>query len=92
MVSKVTLSLSDKASENLIKWSKTLGLTQNEFASLCFETVNIKHQGIVLAAKKIKEEKKSRNIRKQDLSQHLQQLSAKQIEVLLQKAANKRKN
>jgi len=50
MVSKVTLSLSDKASENLIKWSKTLGLTQNEFASLCFETVNIKHQGIVLCS------------------------------------------
>jgi len=92
MGKEITLLLSDKAAENLKNLSKTLNISHNEFASLCFEYVDIKHQGISAAAAKIKQKKDSPKVAKKDLSKHLKKLSAEQIELLLRKAAQKNKN
>jgi hypothetical protein len=88
----IQLQLSNKAFDNLKKLSKQLGISCDEFATLCFEYVDIKHRGIADAAKKITDKNKKEALDKKDLSQHLQQLSAEQIELLLNKAAQKKKN
>jgi DNA-binding MarR family transcriptional regulator len=89
---QVNLQLSGKASARVAKLSKQLGLSCDDFASLCFEYVDIKHQGIVCAANKLREQKAQSAIHKKDLSKHLKQLSASQIELLLMKATQKKKN
>jgi len=88
----VHLQLSNKASDNLNQLSKKLGISCDEFATLCFEYVDIKHRGITDAARKITDKKKNESRGNRNLSQHLQQLSAEQIELLLNKAAQKKKN
>lgn len=92
MKKQVSLNLSNKAFDKLSILSKRLGLTRDEFASLCFEYVDAKHQGIVIAAAKMRERKKKPVINKKDLSQHLNELSAEQVELLLNKAAQKKKS
>ncbi len=89
---QVNLQLSKKASARLVQLSKQLGLSCDEFASLCFEYVDIKHQGIVHAANKLRAQKEQSAIHKKDLSKHLKQLSASQIELLLMKATQKKKS
>ena len=91
MVKKVSLQLSDKAFAKLTQLSKRLGLSADEFATICLEYVDIKHQGIKTAANTLKQ-KKTSAINKQNLEQHLKQLSAEQIALLLSKAAKKSKN
>jgi len=88
----VHLQLSNKASDNLNRLSKKLGISCDEFATLCFEYVDIKHHGITEAARKITDKKKNESQDNRNLSQHLQQLSTEQIELLLNKAAQKKKN
>jgi hypothetical protein len=90
MAKKITLKLSDKASDNLETLSKALNITVDEFASVCFEYVDIKHQGIVAAVQRLIQSKQP-EINKENLNEHLKKLSADQIELLLQKAAQKRK-
>lgn len=90
MKKTTSLYLSDKALKNLTSMSRKLGLSRDEFASLCLEYVDGKHQGIVAAAKKVRQKKEAVN--KKNLSQHLQQLTAEQVELLLTKAAEKKKN
>lgn len=89
---KVSLQLSDQAFEKLTQFSKQLALSADEFATICFEYVDIKHQGIKTAADKIKRRKKPPAIDKQNLERHLKQLTAEQIDLLLTKAAQKKKN
>jgi len=89
---KVNLQLTDKAFEKLTQYSKQLTLSADEFASLCFEYIDIKHQGITAAANQLKQRKKPPTINKQNLEHHLKQLSSEQIELLLTKAAQKKKN
>ncbi|MCU7938869.1 MAG: hypothetical protein KZQ64_00375 [gamma proteobacterium symbiont of Bathyaustriella thionipta] len=88
----IQLQISNKAYDNLKKMSKELGIHSNDFASLCFEYVDIKHRGITEAARKIRDLKNKESFDKKNLSQHLKQLSAEQIELLLNKAAQKKKN
>ena len=92
MKKSIQLQLSNKAFDNLKKLSKQLGISCDEFATLCFEYVDIKHQKMIEAAEKIKNIKKSEFLDKKNLSQHLNQLSADQIELLLNKASQKKKN
>lgn len=91
MVKKVSLELSDKAYKKLLQSSKQLELTVDEFATICFEYVEAKHKGIKAAADRLKQRSKPA-VNKQNLDQHLQQLSDEQIELLLTKAAQKKKN
>ncbi|MCW8931460.1 MAG: hypothetical protein OQL19_14625 [Gammaproteobacteria bacterium] len=86
------LNLSEKAVVNLATLSQELGISRDDFATLCFEYVDIKHQGIVNAARKIRDKKSKKTINKKNLSQHLKQLSAEQVELLLNKAAQKKKS
>lgn len=92
MKKSIQLKISAKALDNLKKMSKELAISPDDFASLCFEYVDNKHHGIVEAARKIKEIRKKESQTKKNLSQHLNQLSADQIELLLNKAAQKKKN
>ncbi len=92
MGKKVSLHLSDRAFEKLTQFSQELGLSRDEFATLCFEYVDIKHRGIVTAARKLKQRKSNSTVNKKNLSKHLEQLSTEQIELLLKKAAQKKKN
>lgn len=92
MKKTVHLQLSKKASDNLNQLSRQLGISGDEFATLCFEYVDIKHRGIIDAAKKIRDKKKAESVDKKNLSQHLNRLSSDQIELLLDKAAQKKKN
>lgn len=92
MVKKVSLQLSDKAFEKLMQSSKQLALSADEFATICLEYVDIKHQGIKAAAERIKQRTKPPEINKQNLEKHLKQLTSEQIELLLTRAAQKRKN
>ncbi len=92
MKTQVTLKLSKHAFDKLTRLSKQLDLSCDEFATLCFEYVDVKHQGIVAAAKKINAEKNKVKVNKKNLSQHLNQLSAEQVELLLSKAAKKIKS
>lgn len=88
----MNLQLSDIASEKLSQLSQQLELSPDEFASLCFEYVDIKHRGIQAAADKLKQSKEKTIVNKTNLDQHLQQLSPEQVELLLMKAAQKRKS
>ena len=92
MKKSVYLQLSDKASDNLIQLSKKLGVSHDEFATLCFEHVDIKQREIIDAAKKIRDLRNSESCHEKNLSQYLQQLSAEQIKLLLNEAAKKKKN
>lgn len=92
MKKTVHLQLSNKASDNLNRLSKKLGVSCDEFATLCFEYVDITHRGITDAARKIADKKINKSQDSKNLSHHLQQLSAEQIELLLNKAAQKNKN
>lgn len=92
MKKQVNLQLSNKASEQLIRLSKQLGISCDEFATLCFEYIDVKHQGIITAAEKIRQKKSKAAINKKNLSQHLKQLSAEQVALLLSKAAQQKKN
>ena len=92
MVKKVSLQLSDKAFKKLNQFSERLGISPDEFASLCFEYVDVKHQGIKAAAKKMKQANFRSSINKDNLNQHLKDLSSEQIELLLAKAALKKKS
>lgn len=92
MKKQVSLHLSKKASDKLTQLSNQLGISCDEFATLCFEYVDVKHQGIVAAAEKIREKKSKATANKKNLSQHLKQLSTEQVELLLSKAAQKKKN
>ncbi len=92
MKTQVTLNLSQKAFDALTRKAKQLGVTCDEFATLCFEYVDIRHQGIAAAAGKIKAEKSKLNVNKKNLSQHLSQLSSEQVELLISKAAQKIKS
>ena len=92
MKKQISLNLSGKAFDRLSKLSKLLGLTRDELASLCLEYVDVKHQGIVAAATKMKRRNKKKRIHKKDLSQHLNELSAEQVELLLSKADKKKKS
>ena len=94
MAVKIDLQISDKAYEKLSSYSEQLGLSPNQFASICFEYVDISHKGILAAARKFQAisspQKPARD--KNDLEKHLQNLSDEQVELLLLKAAQKRKN
>ncbi len=94
MAVKVSLQISDKAYEKLSYCSEQLGLSPDQFATICLEYVDIKHQGIVAAASKYQRVTKTGTpaIDKKSLDQHLQKLSEEQVELLLLKAAQKRKN
>lgn len=92
MVKKVSLHLSDRAFEQLTQFSQELGLSRDEFATLCFEYVDTKHRGILTAARKLKQRKSNSTVNKKNLSKHLEQLSTEQIQLLLKKAAQKKKN
>ncbi len=94
MAVKVSLQISDKAYEKLSTCSEQLGLSPNQFASICFEYVDISHKGILAAARKFQAisspQKPARD--KNDLEKHLQNLSDEQVELLLLKAAQKSKS
>ncbi len=92
MKTQVTLNLSKHAFDKLTRLSEQLDLSCDEFATLCFEYVDVKHQGIVTAARKINAEKNKVKVNKKNLSQHLNQLSAEQVELLISKAAKKIKS
>ena len=92
MVKKITLELSDRASDKLEGLSRQLELSVDDFASLCFEYVDAGHQGIQAAARKLKQDRMRASINKRNLNEHLQELSSEQIDLLLVKAAQKRKN
>ena len=92
MKKTIRLNLSETASEKLTKLSQQLGISRDEFATICFEFVDIKSKGIAAAAGKIKERKVKEVFDKKDLSQHLNQLSVVQVELLLNKAAQRKKN
>ncbi len=90
MKKQTSLYLSDRAVDKLTSLSRELGLSRDDFASLCLEYVDVSHQGIVTAAEKIRVKKERAS--KKNLSQHISQLSAEQIELLISKAAEKNKN
>lgn len=94
MAVKVSLQLSDRAYENLSRYSEQLGLSHAQFASACLEYVDIKHKGILAAVRKFQAIAKASppEVDKKDLEQHLQNLSEEQVELLLLKAAQKRKS
>lgn len=92
MNKQVNLSLSEKASERLTKLSRQLGISHDEFATICFEYVDMKHQGIIAEAEKIRLSRSKPKLNKKNLSKHLNQLSAEQVELLLNKAAQKKKS
>jgi len=88
----VQLQLSARAAANLQQLSRQLGISCDEFATLCFEYVDINHQGIVNAAQALRTKSAPLAPENKNLSQHLQKLSAQQIALLLAKAAQKQKN
>ncbi len=92
MAVKVSLQISDKAYEKLSSCSEQLGLSPNQFASICFEYVDISHKGILAAARKFQAISRKTVMDKKDLEKHLQNLSDEQVELLLLKAAQKRKS
>lgn len=89
---KISLQLSDKAFARLKQSCQTLSLSADELATICFEYVDVEHPGIQAAARKIKQGKTAPKVNKQNLEQHLKQLSSEQIERLLTRAAQKKNN
>jgi len=80
--------------QKLNQLSRQLGISRNEFATICFEYVDAQHPGIQRAAQLIKDKKLKNNTKKvdkKDLSKHLNKLSPDQVALLLSKAKQKNK-